>query len=126
MGQFQLNSYVPSENTSVAIGVFDGVHLGHQAVLKQCREAASEAGLRAVCLTFHPHPLAIVAPDREPAYICSLSQRVAYLLDSKMVDDVVVLPFTRELSQLAAHEFVEQVLIGTLRTQQVCVGADFR
>jgi riboflavin kinase/FMN adenylyltransferase len=126
MGHFQLNSYSALERTSIAIGVFDGVHLGHQSVLKQCRDAAFSAKLRAVCLTFDPHPLEILAPARAPEYICSLSQRIDFLLQSRLVDDVIIVPFTLELAQLSPQQFVEEVLMRKLNAAQICVGADFR
>ncbi len=126
MTYFDLNNYSAPGPTCVAIGVFDGVHLGHQRVLAECRAAAEQIGLTPVGLTFDPHPAMLLAPERAPEYLCSLSQRVGWMAGPNGVEQVVVAQFDRAFAALSAREFVEQVIVGRLRAREVRVGADFR
>lgn len=111
--------------SAVTIGVFDGVHRGHQAIIGRAVEAAGAYGLRAVAVTFDPHPMAVVRPDDVPPLLQPVDDRVE-LLAATGVDLVVVLPFTSELSQLEPADFVERVLAGSLAARRVVVGNNFR
>lgn len=110
---------------ALAIGNFDGVHIGHQELLRQTVEAAAREGIRPAVLTFHPHPTAVVAPDRVPPMLCTLEQRVELILRAG-IDRVLILPFTPELSKVGPRQFVEEYLLGALTTQHVLVGENFR
>ncbi len=115
---------------ALAIGNFDGVHLGHQALLRKAVETAganvSEPNKEMpAVLTFDPHPTTIVAPERIPLKIYSLEQRLD-LQSEYGAQQVTVLPFTAEVSRLSAREFVEQILVRGLRVQTVVVGENFR
>ncbi|KWW99709.1 riboflavin kinase [Carbonactinospora thermoautotrophica] len=109
----------------VTIGVFDGVHRGHQKIVGRAVELARELGLPAVVVTFDPHPDEVIRPGRHPAMLSTQRHR-AELLAGLGVDAVCVLPFTREFSQLSSEEFVRQVLVDGLHAAAVVVGADFR
>ncbi len=109
----------------VPIGVFDGVHRGHQLVLAHAVEAARERNARVVVVTFHPHPTAILAPGHVPPMLVALDRRVRLLRDHG-ADDVHVLRFTRELSLQTPQEFIEQVLISELAAERIVVGRNFR
>jgi riboflavin kinase/FMN adenylyltransferase len=109
----------------VTIGVFDGVHLGHQRVVGRAAEIAAELGLPVVVVTFDPHPDEVVRPGSHPPFLCSARRR-AELLAGLGVDAVCVLPFTREFSQLGPDEFVHAVLVDRLHAARVVVGEDFR
>lgn len=111
--------------TAVAIGVFDGVHAGHRAIVERACSAAAKDGARVVVISFDPHPNAVVRPDQTPLMLTTVDQRAA-LLDALGVDALLALPFTRGLSQLTAEEFVEQVLVSRLHAAHVVVGANFR
>ncbi len=111
--------------TSVTIGNFDGVHRGHCKILRTVAELARRDGLTSVALTFHPHPLAIVAPAKAPKSLTSIGQRSA-LIREQGIDKVVVMRFTPDLARLSPRGFVERVLIGDLRARRVTVGANFR
>jgi len=111
--------------SAVTIGNFDGVHRGHQVLLRRVVEVAADAGVRAVAITFDPHPAAVLRPGSEPPILQTLDDRVAALKDAG-VGLVVVLPFTLELSRLTPLEFVDRVLVERLRTTSVIVGANFR
>src|SRR5919205_1002464 len=99
----------------VAIGTFDGVHLGHRAVI----EGADTV------LTFEPHPISVVRPDAVPKLITSYAVK-ADLIAGLGVDELVVIPFDRDFSQKTAEQFVEEVLVGKLQAEHVSVGENFR
>lgn len=109
----------------VTIGNFDGVHLGHSRILRSVVEAAQSLAIEAVALTFDPHPLEVVAPERAPLALTSLRQRVA-LMRAEGIDRVAVLRFTKEISQLSPRAFAEQFLVRKLAARRVVVGANFR
>lgn len=113
-----------SERSVVTIGVFDGVHRGHERVVRRAVEVAAERGLRAVALTFEPPPEEVVRPGYRPLRLTSAKRR-AHLLRELGVDEVVVLPFTLEVAELSPADFVRQVLADRLRAAAVVVGEDF-
>jgi riboflavin kinase/FMN adenylyltransferase len=111
--------------TAVAIGVFDGVHIGHQALLRRTMETAREMGLKSAVLTFHPHPACVVAPDRAPRLLYPIEERKELLL-AQGVDEVHVLPFDKALVAMSAEQFAEDTLRTQLRARAVLVGENFR
>ena len=108
----------------MAIGVFDGVHLGHRALLDDARAHADERHLPLVVVTFHPHPLAVVRPGSEPAQLATIRHRVE-LLSQAGADAVHLLDFTAELSRTPPQEWVRQTLV-TMPARMVVVGENFR
>jgi len=108
----------------VAIGNFDGVHVGHRALIARARELAAGSGALAVALTFDPHPAALLAPAHAPRRLTSIPRRVE-LLAQAGVDAVVVEPFTRELAGASAEAFVDELVIGALGAGAIVVGYDF-
>ncbi len=113
------------EPCALAIGNFDGVHLGHQALLAETKRQAAARGIAPAVLTFHPHPTVIVAPERRPELISTIEQRID-LLAAAGTSQILVLPFTLEVAQLSARDFVWQILCNALKTQVVIVGGNFR
>jgi riboflavin kinase/FMN adenylyltransferase len=112
--------------TVVTIGNFDGVHLGHQHVVSRAREVADRLGLRhVVAVTFDPHPIAVLRPEHAPPTLSDMDERVG-LLQRAGIDDVLVVPFTREVADWAPERFVEEILVGSLHAAAVVVGANFR
>lgn len=109
----------------VTMGVFDGFHRGHQELLARAVARGREAGLPVVLVTFDPHPLAVLAPDRAPLQLMPVADRVSHAL-LHGADHVVVLPFTRELAALTAADFVADGLVGRLRCRSLRVGSNFR
>ena len=105
--------------TSVAIGIFDGVHRGHQEILAE----AAKYGAVTV-LTFDPHPTSIFAPERTPSALVNLSDRIE-LLEANGASDVVVLPFTKEFAAMSPDAFITEVLVNQLAATHVTVGANF-
>ena len=109
----------------LAIGNFDGIHLGHQAILKQAVERAAETGAVATALTFEPSPLKVLRPESAPKRISTSEQRLEWFR-AVGVESAVVLPFTVELSKLTPEEFVERILVQELQVRAVLVGENFR
>jgi len=107
----------------VTIGKFDGVHIGHRAVIDELRARAN--GRRVAVVTFDRHPLALFDPDRAPAPILSIDQKVEALREAG-ADLVVVLPFTAEFAALSPEDFIRDILVEGLSASLVIVGADFR
>jgi len=110
---------------AVTIGNFDGVHLGHQALLQATCAYARENKIRPAALTFHPHPAVFVAPDRVPALICSLEDRLR-LLSEAGAEQILVLPFDEHLALFTPAEFVSRIIVEGLHAQAVFVGENFR
>ena len=119
----QLAQASPLLDTAITIGVFDGVHLGHQWLLQRLRTLASAKGLLSVALTFRNHPRNVLRPEVKLGYITTLDDRID-LIRAQGVDQVVAVEFTREVSMLRAPEFVE-LLSRHLRMRGLLVGPDF-
>ncbi len=109
----------------VALGNFDGVHLGHQAVLDRAVEEGEKRGCRAVAATFDPHPQAVLRPGSEPKLLTTLDLRRKALL-AFGADEMRVIPFDKELSKKSPEEFVKDVLVGRCGAEVVVVGENFR
>ncbi len=120
---------LPSSNdrfppSALAIGNFDGVHVGHLALLRSTLAFAKSHGFVPSVLTFDPHPTAVVAPHRKPLMICSLAERIR-LIFAAGIEQVVVLPFTPEVACMSPREFVSQILVNSLQSKAVFVGENF-
>ncbi len=108
----------------VTIGNFDGVHLGHQSLLRALAARARDIGGAPVVLTFDRHPLQVLAPDNAPRQIQTLRQRLGALAELG-IEGVVILPFTRELAHMSARDFVTRILCERLHVREIHVGASF-
>lgn len=108
----------------VTIGNFDGMHIGHRALLTKARRQANSAGQPLVTVTFEPHPLEILAPDLAPARLTDASTRLDLLRDCG-VDAALLLAFTRELAATAPENFVRNVLLQGLDMRDLLIGYDF-
>jgi riboflavin kinase/FMN adenylyltransferase len=114
-----------SSSRALAIGNFDGVHLGHRALIERLIAQARAGGLPAAVMTFEPHPRELFAPDQAPARLTSLREKLE-LLEGCGVDEVYLLHFTRKLATLTAAEFVERLLVQGLGVRHLIIGDDFR
>ncbi len=113
------------DGSVVTIGNFDGVHIGHQAIITAAADRAHDLDVTAVGLTFEPHPVSFFRPDAAPERLTPLPLK-ARLLREAGVELVVALPFNAELAGLSPERFVEDVLIDGLSARHVVVGEDFR
>jgi len=111
--------------SAVTVGKFDGVHLGHRAVIGRLLRVARDAELASVVVTFDRNPMSIVAPGRCPEDLVSLEQKLD-LLEQTGVDAVLVLTFDLALSRVPAEDFVERYLVSRLHAKKLLVGSDFR
>ena len=109
----------------VAIGNFDGVHLGHAVMLKTLRELAAEQGAQAVAVTFDPHPIAVLRPEFTPPILTTVEDRIA-LLCAAGADSVIVLPVTKSLLEMTAEQFFHAVILDTFHAKGVVEGPNFR
>jgi len=115
----------PAPASVVTIGNFDGVHRGHVAVLRRAVEIARKRRLRAAALTFDPHPLSVLAPDKAPGLIMPVWRRCARL-EEVGIDAVLVQGFDEGFAGLGPQAFVDEVLVGGLGARIVVVGEGFR
>jgi riboflavin kinase/FMN adenylyltransferase len=110
---------------ALTIGNFDGVHIGHQELMRRTADIAHANSWNAAVLTFQPHPAKVIAPARAPNMICDFARR-AELMGATGIEQVLVLPFTEELSRWTPEEFVLELLVGKLGAKAVVIGDDFR
>ena len=115
----------PPRSSVVTIGNFDGVHLAHQKLLRGVVESARLLGATAIAVTFEPHPIKFLSPERAPKLL-TLLERKARLIENLGIDLLVVLPFNRELVHLSPLEFVRRILVGALWAVSIHVGPNFR
>ena len=121
-----LHNLQPGEKKSVVtIGSFDGVHIGHQAILQQLKQAAERLQLPSVVMTFEPQPREYFSTERAPARLMRLREKLHTLLDFG-IDHVVCLKFNRQLRNLSAEDFIDRVLVQGLAVDYLIVGDDFR
>ena len=114
----------PGADHAVTIGTYDGVHIGHQAVIEQTRRIAEERGLKVAVVTFHPHPASIVRPESAPLLLTDIDQKLE-LLERYGVETTLVVPFDEARAQETSEEFVRDVLVDCMRAKVVVVGDDF-
>ena len=106
------------------IGNFDGMHVGHQEIIRGVVRRARETQRPSAVVTFNPHPLSIVAPDRVPKQILTLAQKEE-ILRAMDVDALLVIPFTHEFSRWTADRFIQEFLVAALQVNEVHIGRDF-
>jgi riboflavin kinase/FMN adenylyltransferase len=111
--------------SAVALGAFDGIHLGHRAILGTAVALARQGKIRALACTFDRHPMEVLQPDRAPMPITTLEERLE-LIAGTGIDTTVVIPFTPAVASVEAKAFVQDVLIGTLQAREIVVGFNHR
>ncbi len=114
----------PGPGSAVTIGAYDGVHLGHRALLAELSAQAARRGLVSAVVTFDRHPATVVRPESAPPQLTDLAQKLE-LLESCGIDRTVVVPFDRDRADETADEFVAEILVGALGARLVVVGEDF-
>ncbi len=118
---------VPADlgRSAVVIGNFDGLHLGHRHLIGRAGELARSDGLGVVAVTFDPHPMAVLRPEHAPLALTGIERRCNLLAEAG-VDDVLVIPFSREIAAWTPQEFIDRVIVGALHAAVVVVGGNFR
>lgn len=114
----------PDQRAVLTIGAYDGVHLGHRAVIRQVRARAKELDALSVVVTFDRHPASVVRPESAPRLLTTVDQKIE-LLEGTGVDAVVIVPFHPDQARETPVDFVTRVLVNTLRAKAVIVGSDF-
>jgi riboflavin kinase/FMN adenylyltransferase len=109
----------------VAIGTFDGVHVGHQAVIHRAIELAAERGTTAMALTFEPNPISVLRPELRPAVLTHIGLK-SQLIERLKVDELLVVPFTKAFSRIRADRFAEMLVSPPVGAEAVVVGENFR
>ncbi|MEK7700904.1 MAG: bifunctional riboflavin kinase/FAD synthetase [candidate division NC10 bacterium] len=121
-----LESFPPDAGPSaVALGVFDGIHLGHRAILGAAVARARQHGLAALACTFDPHPMEVLQPGRAPLPLTTLPERLELIAETG-IDATVIIPFTPAVAAVEPEAFVRDVLVGALRARHVVVGFNHR
>lgn len=121
---FKENSNYKDGNV-LTIGFFDGVHIGHQKILKKGKKLSLKKNIPFVVLTFHPHPDEIIFPDRKLLLLTSLEDRIKLIMDFG-VDLIIVIPFTKEFSLLNKERFLEEIVKNRINPKYLVIGEDFR
>ena len=119
----QRPAFLPGSSI-LTIGVYDGVHLGHQATIQRVVNEARTRGLRSVVATFDPHPMTVVRPEAAPELIGTLEQRLSWL-EATGVDATVIIDFDHDRSQESAIDFIDEVVVGEIGAAHVIVGEGF-
>lgn len=121
-----INDFNPLGPVILTQGTFDGVHFGHQQILKRVVKEAKENGGESVLLTFFPHPRLVLYPnDNDLKLLNSLEERIE-LVEELGVDHMVILPFTKDFSRLTPEEFVKDILVNKLKLKKLIIGYDHR
>lgn len=120
-----IKSFQSKEPTVITIGTFDGVHIGHQKIVKRLIKAAKLEGLKSVILTFFPHPRMVLQKDSNIKLINTIDER-HNILNALGLDFLLIKKFTKEFSRLSAEDFVKQILVDKLHAKKVIIGYDHR
>ncbi len=121
-----LSDIAPIKNAVVTIGTFDGVHIGHQKILGRLREIAKLIDGSTVLITFWPHPRFVLYPNGNRFHLLTSIEERAALLEKYHVDHLIIIPFTREFSNLSSEDFVRQILVEKIGTKKLVIGYDHR
>lgn len=119
------SDFKSDRSTVVTIGTFDGVHMGHKAILKRLIQTAKDEHLESVVLTFFPHPRLVLQQNSDLKLLNTIEER-ANLLKEAGVDSLVIHPFTKEFSRLTAEEYVHDILVRDLKVKKLIIGYDHR
>ena len=122
---YNINEFNCKKSTIITIGTFDGVHLGHQKILKKLNIEAENNGLESSVLTFFPHPRTVLNPNSSLKLINTIEERISLFKKSK-IDNLIVHPFTKEFSELDSEDYVKNILVDQLKAKIVLIGYDHK
>lgn len=121
-----LSEFNKLSSAVVTIGTFDGVHFGHQKIIKRLCEMAKKCGGESVLLTFFPHPRLIIDPENQDLKMINTINEKAEILAKLGVDHLIITPFTRDFSNLSATDYINHILVNTIGTKKIIIGYDHR
>ena len=121
-----LSEFKKLDNAVATIGTFDGVHYGHQKIIKRLCELAKSTGGESVILTFFPHPRMIIDPENQDLKLINTIEEKIKILSELGVDHLIITPFTRDFSNLSPAEYIKNILVDTIGIKQLIVGYDHR
>jgi riboflavin kinase/FMN adenylyltransferase len=121
-----INDFTKIDHAIVTIGTFDGVHLGHQKIIKRLHEIAEETGGEIVILTFFPHPRMILHPEDVNIKMITTMEERAELLEKHHINHLIITPFTRDFSNLSPEEYIREVLVKQVGIKKIVIGYDHR
>lgn len=121
----KIETYRSIQPSVVTIGTFDGVHIGHQKIIKRLIDTAKSEGLKSIVLTFFPHPRMVLQKDTRIKLIHSIAER-HMILSALGLDDLLTKEFSKEFSRLSAEDFVRQILVEKLNAKKIIIGYDHR
>jgi len=117
------NEPLKCQSSVVTIGIFDGVHLGHQKIIAEVVKSASKGETESVVMTFDPHPEEVIL-SKSPPFLLPLDERIR-LIETMGVSRMIISDFTRQIANISAEEFVRDILVNNLRIKKICVGYDY-
>lgn len=123
---YGIQEFKKLDNAVVTSGTFDGVHLGHQKILNRLNQLADLTNGQSVVITFYPHPRSVISPDNQIVRILSTLNEKIELLENSGVNHLLIIPFTREFSELSSEEFIQKILIQTIGAKTLVIGYDHR
>lgn len=119
-----IDLFQPVPNPIVSVGTFDGVHLGHQQIFASMREEALRCGGETVVVTFYPHPRLVIHPDSKHLRFITTQERKYEIISRSQIDHLIIIPFTREFSNLSSGDFVKRYLVDKIKMHKLIVGYD--
>jgi riboflavin kinase/FMN adenylyltransferase len=121
---YNIDEFKASEKSVTTTGTFDGIHLGHNVILKKLQEAAKKYGGETVILTFFPHPRMVLQPENTDLRLLNTIEERIALFKSTGIDHLIIHPFSKEFSRLTSIEFVRDILVTKLNTHKLVIGYD--
>lgn len=121
---YSFEEYKPVKNPVLTVGTFDGVHYGHQKLIERLRDIAEQCQGETVIMTFFPHPRMILHPEDTSLKLINTVEEKIDLLDRAGIDHLLLIPFTRDFSNLRSGEFIEKILVRTIGVRKLVIGYD--
>lgn len=121
-----LEEYEKGPSPIATIGTFDGVHFGHQKILNTVIESAKALRGESIVLSFHPHPRLFLYPEDNPLRLLQTIDEKIHRLDKLGIDKLLLIPFDKQFSRLTSHQFIEEILVGTVGIHKIVIGYDHR
>ncbi len=119
-----LESYTKGTNSVATIGTFDGIHIGHQAILTSLMDAAHSIQGESVLISFHPHPRFVLFPENNPLRLLQSLDEKIEMLDQMGIDKLLLIPFTKDFSRMSSKEFIRDVLVDIVGIKKIIIGYD--